>query len=395
MLAVLRHPTYYMHMRRSSGIGYSGILALLLSTLPIILTACMETVPDELVESIEAIDRDLVSLRAGDLLSDDYSRFVHNWIAIRARVQSEENVVRWPWEENGLETDLEQLQQEGNQLVASVKQRQASQRASAEARLSRIEQRLRLINTSVGAIGSRLVPGEQHVEAELWIRQARALLEDGQSERSIQASDRAAKILLAQAVTLNNELGRYADEELITTWKDAVRRTIDWSQSHRAQAIVISKADRLLMLYKNGRKVLTFPIHLGSRGIRAKRHYGDGATPEGEYRIVRKRGQGRTPFFRSLVLDYPNADDRRRFENAQQTGEITGSHHMTGSIEIHGIAQGITDQPFGSIVLDNPQIMELFDRVSVRTPVTIVGALESQNSVSLVLADLGDQEEET
>lgn len=355
----------------------------------------METVPDELVESIEAIDRDLVSLRAGDLLSEDYSDFVHNWIALRSRVQSEENVVRWPWEENGLETDLEQLQQEGSHLIASVKQRQASQRASAEAKLSRIEQRLRLINTSVGAIGSRLVPGDQHVEAELWIRQARALLEDGQSERSMQASDRAAKILLAQAVTLNNELGRYADEELITTWKDAVRRTIDWSHSHRAQAIVISKADRLLMLYKNGRKVLTFPIHLGSRGIRAKRHYGDGATPEGEYRIVRKRGEGRTPFFRSLVLDYPNADDRRRFENARKAGEISPSHLMTGSIEIHGIAQGITDQPFGSIVLDNPQIMELFNRVSVRTPVTIVGALESQNSVSLVLADLGDQEEET
>lgn len=355
----------------------------------------METVPDELVESIEAIDRDLVSLHAGDLLSEDYSHFVHNWIALRSRVQSEENVVRWPWEENGLETDLEQLQQEGSHLIASVKQRQASQRASAEAKLSRIEQRLRLINTSVGAIGSRLVPGEQHVEAELWIRQARVLLEDGQSERSIQASDRAAKILLAQAVTLNNELGRYADEELITTWKDAVRRTIDWSHSHRAQAIVISKADRLLMLYKNGRKVLTFPIHLGSRGIRAKRHYGDGATPEGEYRIVRKRGEGRTPFIRSLVLDYPNADDRRRFENARKAGEISPSHLMTGSIEIHGIAQGITDQPFGSIVLDNPQIMELFNRVSVRTPVTIVGALESQNSVSLVLADLGDQEEET
>lgn len=382
-------------MSRLSIIGHSGILALLLCALPIILTGCMETVPDELVESIEAIDRDLVSLRAGDLLSEDYSHFVHNWIALRSRVQSEENVVRWPWEENGLETDLEQLQQEGSHLIASVKQRQASQRASAEAKLSRIEQRLRLINTSVGAIGSRLVSGEQHVEAELWIRQARALLEDGQSERSIQASDRAAKILLAQAVTLNNELGRYADEELITTWKDAVRRTIDWSHSHRAQAIVISKADRLLMLYKNGRKVLTFPIHLGSRGIRAKRHYGDGATPEGEYRIVRKRGEGRTPFIRSLVLDYPNADDRRRFENARKAGEISPSHLMTGSIEIHGIAQGITDQPFGSIVLDNPQIMELFNRVSVRTPVTIVGALESQNSVSLVLADLGDQEEET
>ena len=64
-------------------------------------------------------------------------------------------------------------------------------------------------------------------------------------------------------------------------------------------------------------------------------------------------------------------------------------------IQLHGIAQGITDQPYGSILLDNPQIAMLFDQVSVGTPVTIVGALESQNSISLVLADLGDQEEET
>ena len=68
---------------------------------------------------------------------------------------------------------------------------------------------------------------------------------------------------------------------------------------------------------------------------------------------------------------------------------------MPGLIQLHGTAQGITDQPFGSILLDNPQIAKLFDQVSVGTPVTIVGALESHNSVSLVLADLGDQEEET
>jgi hypothetical protein len=68
---------------------------------------------------------------------------------------------------------------------------------------------------------------------------------------------------------------------------------------------------------------------------------------------------------------------------------------MSGSVEIHGTAQGMTDQPFGSIVLANHHIADLFQRVAVGTPVTIVGALESQNSVSLVLADLGNQEEET
>jgi lipoprotein-anchoring transpeptidase ErfK/SrfK len=359
------------------------------------LAGCIETVPDELVDAVESVDRDLVSLRAGDVSPEDYSHFVQHWIALKAHVQSEENLVRWPWEENGLESDLETLHEEGTRLVAAVKERRHNQRLSAQAKLSRIEQRMRFMTASVGTIGSRLVPGEQHVETELWIKHARALLEDGQFERSMQASDRASKILLAQATTLNHELGRYADEEVITAWKDAVRRTVEWSHAHRTQAIVISKADRLLILYKNGRKVLTHPIQLGSRGIRAKRHYGDGATPEGEYRIVRKRGQQHTPFYRSMVLDYPNADDKRRFEAAQKAGELSRSQSMSGSIEIHGTAQGMTDQPFGSIVLANHHIADLFQRVAVGTPVTIVGALESQNSVSLVLADLGNQEEET
>jgi lipoprotein-anchoring transpeptidase ErfK/SrfK len=359
------------------------------------LTGCIETVPDELVDAVEAVDRDLVGLRAADIAPKDYSHFVQHWIALKAQVQSEENLVRWPWEENGLESALEELHEEGMHLVAAVKERQQTQRLAAESKLSRIEQRMRFITASVGTIGSRLVPGEQHVETELWIKHARALLEDGQFERSIQASDRASKILLAQATTLNHELGRYADEEVISAWKDAVRRTVEWSHAHRAQAIVISKADRLLILYRNGRKTLTYPIQLGSRGIRAKRHYGDGATPEGEYRIVRKRGQRHTPFHRSMVLDYPNADDKRRLEAAQKAGEISPSHTMSGSIEIHGTAQGIMDQPFGSIVLDNRHIADLFQRVGIGTPVTIVGALEAQNSVSLVLADLDDQEEET
>jgi lipoprotein-anchoring transpeptidase ErfK/SrfK len=261
-----------------------------------------------------------------------------------------------------------------------------------------VEQRLRLLNARVSDIGSRVVLGEHPVETELLVRQARLLLEQGQFAQAVQASDQAGKILLTQTALLTNELGRYADDELIAAWKEAAQRTIEWSRTHRAQAIVISKADRVLTLYKNGRKVLTYPIRLGSRGIRAKQHYGDGATPEGEYRIHRKRGSGQTAYFRALILDYPNADDRRRFEEAQKAGLIPRSQPMPGLIQLHGTAQGITDQPFGSILLDNAHIAKLFDQVSIGTPVMIVGALESHNSVSLVLADLddlNDQEEET
>ncbi|MFO0769252.1 MAG: L,D-transpeptidase, partial [Nitrospiraceae bacterium] len=303
--------------------------------------------------------------------------------------------VRWPWEENGLEADLEKLQVEGIQLAEEVGRRVQAKRTTAEAKLARVEQRQRLLNSRVGEIGSRVVLGEQSMQTELLVRQARLYLEQGQFDRSIQASEEAGKGVLAQTALLTNELGRYADDELITAWKEAAQRTIEWSRSHKAQAIVISKADRVLSLYKNGKQVLTYPIRLGSRGIRAKQFYGDGATPEGGYRIHRKRGAGQTPYFRSLILDYPNAEDRRRFEAAQQAGLIPKSQQMPGLIQIHGIAVGITDQPYGSIVLDNPQLATLFDRVAVGTPVTIVGALGSQNSVSLVLAELDDKEEET
>ena len=367
----------------------------LVALLSMSLGGCVETVPEELVEAIESLDRDLSTLRASDVNPEAYSKFSRQWIALKGRVRSEENIVRWPWEDNELETDLEALQVEGTQLVSDVNSRIQAQRTTAETKLAKIEQRLRLMNTRVGDIGSRVVLGEHPLETEVHVKQARLFLEQGHFEHSIQASERAGKILLTQTALLTNELGRYADDDLIAAWRESAQRTIDWSRTHRAQAIVVSKADRVLTLYKNGRKVLTYPIRLGSRGIRAKQHYGDGATPEGEYRIQRKRGPGQTPYFRALILDYPNIDDRRRFEEAQKAGLIPKSQHMPGLIQLHGIAQGISDQPYGSIVLDNPQIARLFDHVAVGTPVNIVGALESQNSISLVLADLGDQEEET
>lgn len=367
----------------------------LVSLFAMSMSGCVETVPEELVEAIESIDRDLGTLRASTITPEAYSKFSRQWMALRGRVRSEENIVRWPWEDNELETELEALQAEGTQLIAEVNSQLLAQRTAAEAKLAKVEQRLRLLNTRVGDIGSRVVLGEHPLETELLVKQARHYLEQGQFEYANQASERAGKILLTQTALLTNELGRYADDDLIAAWRESAQRTIDWSRKNRAHAIVISKADRVLTVYKSGRKILTYPIRLGSRGIRAKQHYGDGATPEGEYRIQRKRGPGQTPFFRALILDYPNAEDRRRFADAQQAGLIPKNRQMPGLIELHGIAQGITDQPYGSIVLDNPQIAVLFDQVAVGTPVNIVGALESHNSISLVLADLGDQEEET
>jgi len=359
--------------------------------LGVTLTACTDAVPQDVVEAIESIDRNLIDLRAAELAPDDYSRFAHQWMALKARVEAEEDLIHWPWESNELDLALRKLYEEGVQTVARVADQRKMLRETAEHKLTSAEHRFQVLTAQVGAIDSRLVLGQQLIETDLLVKQARAFFEDGQFERSIEASDKAGQMLAFQATVLSNELGRYADHGRIGRWQQMVKDTIAWSQRHHTSAIIVSKADRVLTLYKNGQKVLSYPVRLGFNGIREKRYQGDGATPEGRYHITGKRGQGQTQFYRALLLDYPNAEDRRRFHSARKTGLIPASKGIGGQIEIHGVENELMAQTLGCVMLDNAQMVYLYDRVERGTPVTIVGALHEHNSVAQALANLGQR----
>jgi hypothetical protein len=71
------------------------------------------------------------------------------------------------------------------------------------------------------------------------------------------------------------------------------RETIEWSKKHRTSAIVISKAERSLTLYRSGQKLVSYPVRLGFNGINEKRYQGDGATPEGAIASPASEGAGR------------------------------------------------------------------------------------------------------
>lgn len=359
------------------------------------LVGCVEAVPQDAIEAVENIDRDLMELRAAEFSPSDYAQFAHQWMALKSRVQADEDLIRWPWEPNDLEIALRRLQEEGTRTVTRLTKERESLRHSAESKIAQVEDRFRMMTAQVGAIDSRLVLGQKPVETDLLMKQAHAFYEQGQYDRSLDASDRAAQNLATQAVLLSNELGRYANRDRISRWQQMARNTIAWSRVNRASAIVVSKADRVLTLYRNGQKVLSYPVRLGFNGIREKRYQGDGATPEGRYRISSKRGQGQTQFYRALVLDYPNEEDRRRYRLERKAGQIPASRAIGGQIEIHGVENELMAQTLGCVMLDNPQMAFLFERVDKGTPVTIVGALHEENSVALTLAMLGIQREET
>ncbi len=355
------------------------------------LTGCVQAVPPDLLIALEAIDQDLIALRAPEAAPEEYGQFVRQWVSLKARAQLDDDLIKWPWESSDLENELRRLYIMGEHAVSQLHERQASQHRTVQAKVARLEEQLHTIATRIESIDGRILLGEKVVQTDLLVKQARSFFEQKDFHRAMQAAEKADHALKAQASLLSQELGRYAEESRIAYWQTMAKQTIDWSRVHRSTAIVVSKADRELTLYKSGRKVLSYPVRLGFNGMLEKQYQGDGATPEGRYRVMDKRGQGQTQFYRALALDYPNAEDRRRFDLAKKSGRIGPAKGIGGQIEIHGADNELLPQTLGCIMLDNPNMAVLYEGVSVGTPVTIVGALTRENSVALALSELAQR----
>jgi len=355
---------------------------------------CVQAVPPDLLVALEAIDQDLIALRAPEAAPEEYGQFVRQWVSLKARVQLDDDLITWPWASSNLENELRRLYIMGERTVSQLHERHTSQHRTAQAKVDRLEERLHTIISKVESIDGRILLGEKAVQTGLLVKQARSFFEQKDFQRAMQAAEKADSAFKAQVLLLSQELGRYADESRIAYWQTLAKQTIDWSRIHQSTAIVVSKADRELTLYKSGRKMLSYPVRLGFNGMLEKRFQGDGATPEGRYRVTDKRGQGQTQFYRALDLDYPNAEDRRRFDLAKKSGRIGPAKGIGSLIEIHGADNELLAQTLGCIMLDNPNMAVLYEGVSVGTPVTIVGALTKENTVALALSELVQRRDE-
>jgi hypothetical protein len=172
---------------------------------------CVEAVPQDAVEAVEHIDQDLMELRAAEFSPTDYTQFVHQWMALKARAQTDEDLIRWVWEPNELEVALRRLQAEGSRIAARLTKERESLRRSAEDKIAQIENRIQMMTLQVRAVDGHSLWNQKPDEIELLMKQAHALYEQGQYDRSLDASDRAAQILATQSGVLSSELGRYVD----------------------------------------------------------------------------------------------------------------------------------------------------------------------------------------
>ena len=130
--------------------------------------------------------------------------------------------------------------------------------------------------------------------------------------------------------------------------------------------IIVDKSLRILQVIQNGSIVKTFSIDLGFDPIGHKHFKGDGKTPEGLYYISNKSTN--SDFYLSLQISYPNKWDKR---NAGNFNRNAGNYIMIHGDPNNKSAPVKNDWTNGCIALSNKDINELYNYVSLKTPIYI------------------------
>ncbi|MBH87801.1 MAG: hypothetical protein CMJ12_01425 [Pelagibacterales bacterium] len=132
--------------------------------------------------------------------------------------------------------------------------------------------------------------------------------------------------------------------------------------------IIVEKSKRELKLIKNGIAIKEFIIDLGFDPVGHKYFKGDGRTPEGLYYISRKSTN--SDFYLSLQISYPNKWD---IKNARSFNKNAGNYIMIhGQPNIIKNKKIIKDWTNGCIALTNEDVKEIYNYVSINTPIYIM-----------------------
>jgi len=160
-------------------------------------------------------------------------------------------------------------------------------------------------------------------------------------------------------------------------WQNQFAATIRLSAQNNSYAFIVDKIKHKGYLYYNGKLSKEYDVEFGRNWIGDKHYAGDKATPEGMYRITKKKSNGDSGYHKALLINYPNEADYATFNNRKRQGLISKNSHIGGLIEIHGNGGKGDDWTAGCVALTDKDIDELFSRVSVGTPITIVGSMKS------------------
>jgi hypothetical protein len=160
-------------------------------------------------------------------------------------------------------------------------------------------------------------------------------------------------------------------------WQNQFAATIRLSAQNNCYAFIVDKIKHKGYLYYNGKLNKEYDVEFGRNWIGDKHFAGDKATPEGMYKIIKKKANGDSGYHKALLINYPNEADYAMFNTRIRQGQLSKNSHIGGLIEIHGNGGKGDDWTAGCVALTDADIDDLFSHVSVGTPITIVGSMMS------------------
>jgi murein L,D-transpeptidase YafK len=138
------------------------------------------------------------------------------------------------------------------------------------------------------------------------------------------------------------------------------------AQEAPADLVVVFKAEREMLLYRDGLPIRRYPIQLGSAPEGHKRYEGDGRTPEGAYTLDWRNPDSR--FYKSIHVSYP---DGRDLAAAMARGLDPGGEIMIHGQPWYASTARIGDWTDGCIAVSNELMDELWALVPEDTRIHI------------------------
>lgn len=141
--------------------------------------------------------------------------------------------------------------------------------------------------------------------------------------------------------------------------------------------VVIDKSKYELSIYDEDGWLYTYPVVFGTSDMSDKMMEGDRQTPEGHYKIIRKKIHPEWGPF--LLLDYPTTTDIEKFNDRKKAGLIPNTAKPGGGIGIHATRRNedrfvdfYYNWTLGCISTKRSYAKELYELLPIGTEVTIL-----------------------
>ena len=345
------------------------------------LFGCQEPpVPSEVQLAIRQ-EQDLWRAGAAVYAPRDYAAYRSALQGARERLSVERSRLIWLRDYHTVGLAFDAVLKQGEALEKTVAAVEGGEREAAAGRLERLQRLALLLRDLAGDLRDSRLSGRRLARCEVDLDAAVQALRDGRIRSVTPYLDRAEAGIREQVRLIRPLVTRFADSGQLRSWQAMVRDTLQESRQRSSLVLVISKLEGELRVYRQGQEVHRFRVGFGFNMLSDKLYAGDRATPEGRYHVVGKNPHSR--YYRALLLDYPNAEDRLRYSLARRKGQIPRNAGMGSLIEIHGGGhQGLTN---GCIALEDSDMDLLFEMVPQGTAVTIVGSRLQDNILATAL----------